>query len=61
MGYLIHELSFIMSHEESSLALNDSLSNKIIMFSVITLVTMIIVGLVETIYLKRYLQNKKLI
>ena len=55
MTYLIHELSFVMSHEESSLIINDSLSNKIILFSVVTLASMVLVGLMETIYLHRFL------
>lgn len=61
ISYLIHELSTIMAHEESTLALNDALSNKIILFSMITLVSMIVVGLVETIYIQRFLRNRKLI
>jgi len=61
MTYLIHELSFVMTHEENSLVVNDSLSNKIILFSVITLISMILVGVLETVYLHKYLHNKKLI
>ncbi len=59
--YLIKELSAIMAHEESSLAINDTLSNKIILFSMITLISMIAVGLIETLYIRRYLQKRKLI
>jgi hypothetical protein len=61
ISYLIKEFSKIISHEESTLALNDSLSNKIIMFSMITLITMIVLGLVETIYIKNYLKRRKVI
>ncbi len=61
MTYLIHELSFIMTHEENSLVLNDSLSNKIILFSMITLITMVLVGVFQTMYLHRFLENKKAI
>jgi len=61
ISYLIKEFSKIISHEESTLALNDALSNKIIMFSMITLITMIVLGLVETIYIKNYLKRRKVI
>lgn len=61
ISYLIHEFSSVMAHEEKTLALNDALSNKIILFSMITLISMIVVGLMETIYIKKYLQNRKLI
>jgi len=61
ISYLIHELSSIMAHEEKTLALNDALSNKIILFSMLTLVSMIVIGLVETFYIQKYLQNRKII
>jgi hypothetical protein len=61
ISYLIHELSSIMAHEETTLAANDSLSNKIILFSMLTLIAMITIGLIETIYIKKYLQNRKII
>lgn len=61
VSYLIHELSTIMAHEESTLALNDALSNKIILFSMITLGAMIFIGVVETLYIQKYLKNRKLI
>ncbi len=61
VNYLIHELGSIMAHEETSLALNDTLSNKIILFSMLTLISMIVVGLIETLYIRRFLQKRKLI
>ena len=61
ISYLIHELSSIMAHEENTLAVNDALSNKIILFSMLTLVSMLIVGVVETLYIQKYLQNRKII
>lgn len=61
ISYLIHELSSIMAHEEHTLSVNDSLSNKIILFSMLTLVCMITIGLFETIYIRKYLQNRKII
>lgn len=59
--YLIKEFSKIISHEETTLALNDALSNKIIIFSMITLMTMIILGIFETVYIKNYLKRRKVI
>jgi hypothetical protein len=61
ISYLIHELSSVMAHEETTLALNDALSNKIILFSMLTLISMIFVGFVETIYIQKYLQKRKII
>ncbi len=61
LTYIIKEFSKIISHEESTLALNDALSNKIIMFSMITLITMILLGVVETVYIKNYLKKRKVI
>jgi len=61
ISYLIHELSNIMSHEESSLALHDALSNKIILFSMMTLISMIVIGSIETFYIQKFLRNRKLI
>jgi hypothetical protein len=61
VNFLIHELSSIMAHEESTLALNDALSNKIILFSMITLIAMVVIGIVETLYIRRFLQKRKLI
>jgi|LauGreDrversion4_2_1035121.scaffolds.fasta_scaffold205839_2 hypothetical protein len=61
LSYLIHDISTILVHEEHTLALNDSLSNKIILFSMITLISMISIGLIETFYIRKYLQNRKII
>ena len=61
LSYLIHDISTILVHEEHTLALNDSLSNKIILFSMITLISMISIGLMETFYIRKYLQNRKII
>ena len=60
-SYLIHELSSVMAHEENTLALNDALSNKIILFSMLTLVSMIAIGLIETVYIQKYLQRRKIL
>lgn len=61
ISYLIKELSTVMSSEERALALNDALSNKIILFSMLTLISMVAVGFIETFYIQRYLKNRKII
>ena len=47
--------------KQNSLAINDTLSNKIILFSMITLIAMLAVGVIETLYIRRFLQKRKLI
>lgn len=59
--HLINEVRTIVSHEEASLRVNDSLSGKIIFFSMVTLLVMIIAGVIETIYIQKFLRNKKII
>ena len=59
--HLIKEVRTIVSHEEASLRVNDSLSGKIIFFSMVTLLVMIIAGVIETIYIQKFLRNKKII
>ena len=58
---LINDLGSVVEEEEKSLKANDSISGKISMVSILTLTVMISVGLLETIYIKKYLQNRKLI
>ena len=61
LNYLIRELNSMISIEESSLALNDSISNKIVIYSFITLGIMIVLGILETYFVKEYLERKKYI
>ena len=61
MNYLIRDISSTMQNDENNMAMNDSLSNKIILFSVLTLGVMIMIGLIETIYLQKFFHNKKII
>ena len=61
-GYLEIEKKLIeISNEEENLALNDSLSNRIISFSMITIVAMVILGVLETLYIRNYLKRRKVI
>ena len=58
---LVNDLNSVVKEEDKNLKANDSISNKITMTSILTLIVMISVGVVETIYIKKYLQNRKLI
>ena len=58
---LINDLNSVVKEEDINLKANDAISSKITMVSVLTVLAMITVGVVETIYIKKYLQNRKLI
>ena len=58
---LINDLNSVVREEDKNLKANDAISSKITMASMITLGVMIGVGIIETIYIKKYLQNRKLI
>ena len=58
---LINDLNSVVREEDKNLKANDAISSKITMVSMITILVMIGVGVVETIYIKKYLQNRKLI
>ena len=58
---LITDLNSVVKEEDKNLKANDAISSKISMVSVITLAVMIGVGVIETVYIQKYLQNRKLI
>ena len=58
---LVNDLNSVVKEEEKNLKANDAISSKITMVSIITLISMISVGVLETIYIKKYLQRRKLI
>lgn len=58
---LINDLNSVVREEDINLKANDAISSKITMVSLLTIFVMIGVGVVETIYIKKYLQNRKLI
>ena len=58
---LINDLTSVVKEEDKNLKANDAISSKITMVSILTICVMITVGVVETIYIKKYLQNRKLI
>ena len=61
LNYLIKELGSTMRKEENSLEINDTLSTKIVYFSLITLGVMVFVGVAETFYIKKYIESRKYI
>jgi ribosomal protein S13 len=58
---LINDLNSVVKEEDINLKANDAISSKITMVSILTLIVMVSVGVIETIYIKKYLQNRKLI
>ena len=58
---LINDLNSVVKEEDQNLKANDAISSKITMVSIITLGVMIAVGVIETVYIQKYLQNRKLI
>ncbi len=58
---LINDLSSVVKEEDKNFKVDDAISSKITIVSLITILVMIAVGVVETIYIKKYLQNRKLI
>ena len=58
---LINDLNSVVKEEDQNLKANDAISSKITMVSIITLAVMIAVGVIETVYIQKYLQNRKLI
>jgi len=60
-NYVVKEFTKMISNEEENLALNDSLSNRIITFSMITILAMVILGTIETLYIRNYLKRRKVI
>ena len=58
---LINDLNSVVREEDKNLKANDAISSKITMVSMLTIVVMIGVGVIETIYIKKYLENRKLI
>ena len=58
---LINDLTSVVKEEDKNLKANDAISSKITMVSILTICVMIAVGVIETIYIKKYLQNRKLI
>ena len=58
---LIVDLENVDEEQENTLRVNDTISSSIITLSITTIAIMIIVGVLETAYIQRYLQNRKLI
>ena len=58
---LIKDFNKVIKEEDKNLKVNDIISGKIPMVSIITISVMVIVGLIEFIYITKYLQKRKLI
>ena len=52
-------MSYANAHEKIFENIQDSITSKITFFSVILIAIMIVVGLLETVYLKRSVFNRK--
>jgi hypothetical protein len=61
MKQLIKDLSSVSIKEEENSRINDTIGTKIITFSLLTLIVMIVLGVFETLYIKRYLHTRKVI
>ena len=56
-----HRISFSQSHENIFENFLDSISSKVMAFSSIVIVIMILVGYMETLYLKNFMRRRKII
>ena len=56
-----HRISFSQSHEDMFEFLLDSISSKVMIFSSIVIIIMILVGYMETLYLKNFMRRRKII
>ena len=56
-----HRISFSQSHENIFENFLDSISSKVMTFSSIVIVIMILVGYMETLYLKNFMRRRKII
>ena len=58
---LIKDFNKVVKAEDKNLKVNDIISGKISMVSMITILVMVTVGLIEFCYIKKYFQRRKLI
>ena len=61
INLLINDLTSVTKEEDRTLVVNDTISSNIYRFSFITLFAIIVVGVIETLFLKRYLHKRKII
>ena len=59
--YLSHYANFAQSHEQIFETSLDSISGKIVFFSSILIGMMIVIGAIETFYLKKFMERRKII
>ena len=56
-----HRISFSQSHENVFEKFLDSISSKVMLFSTIVICIMVVVGYMETLYLKNFMRRRKII
>jgi hypothetical protein len=56
-----HRISFSQSHEKVFEKFLDSISSKVMIFSTLVICIMVVVGYMETLYLKNFLRRRKII
>ena len=56
-----HRISFSQSHENVFEKFLDSISSKVMIFSTLVIIIMILVGYMETLYLKNFMRRRKII
>ena len=56
-----HRISFSQSHENIFEQFLDSISSKVMLFSSLIIIIMIVVGFLETLYLKNFMRRRKII
>ena len=61
ISFMTKELGDVMRNEEQSLEESNSLSGKIATFSMIILIAMITLGVIETVFIQKYLHSRKVI
>jgi hypothetical protein len=61
MKYLLHSLTTIMDTDEKISNFYDIITTNIIFFSLVLIIITIISGFIETIFLKRYFRQRKVI
>ena len=61
INLLIKDLTSVTKEEDRTLVVNDTISSNIYKFSFVTLIAIVVIGIVETMFLKRYLHKRKII
>ena len=60
-NYLENEFHSIMEYKKESLNLSDAISHKVLIFSILTMGILVLVIFLEVLYVKKFLNKRKLI